>query len=254
VSGAPVSSRVDLAVVVPAYNERARLGPTVKRIIEYLSAREGLTWQLVVSDDGSTDDTIAVAEAAAAGDPRVRVISLGQNKGKGAAVRAGMLAARADRVLFSDADLATPIEELAKLEAALAGGADIAIGSRAVAGADIRVRQHPARELMGRTFNAMVRTLVMGGIKDTQCGFKLFSAAATADLFGRATIDGFAFDVEVLWLARGRYRIAEIPVVWRHVDDSKVSPGIDAARMLVDIIKLRFRHRGGAAPPRSRRR
>jgi dolichyl-phosphate beta-glucosyltransferase len=237
-----VPSGAELAVVVPAYNEEARLGPTVETIVKYLDGR-GLDWQLIVSDDGSTDRTIAVAEAAAAGNPRVRVISLGKNRGKGAAVRAGMLAARARHVLFSDADLATPIEEVTKLEAAIAGGAEIAIGSRAVAGADIRVRQHPARELMGRTFNALVRTLVMGGIKDTQCGFKLFTAEATRDLFGRASIDGFAFDVEVLWLARGRYRIAEVPVVWRHVGDSKVSPGIDAARMLADIIKLRMRHR-----------
>jgi len=237
-----VSSRLELAVVVPAYNEEARLGPSVERIIAYLSGRD-VAWQLIVSDDGSTDRTIEVAEAAANGDPRVRVISLGQNRGKGAAVRAGMLAARADRILFSDADLATPIEELEKLEAALADGADIAIGSRAVAGADIQVRQHPARELMGRTFNAMVQTLVMGGIRDTQCGFKLFTAAAARDLFGSATIDGFAFDVEILWLARGRYRVAEVPVVWRHVEQSKVSPGIDAARMLIDIVKLRLRHR-----------
>lgn len=237
-----MSSRAKLAVVIPAYNEAARLGPTVARIREYLGGR-GDDWQVIVSDDGSTDATIAVAEDAAGGDPRVRVISLGQNRGKGAAVRAGMLAARADRVLFSDADLATPIEELAKLEAALDTGADIAIGSRAVAGADIRVRQHPARELMGRTFNAMVRTLVMGGVKDTQCGFKLFTAEAARDLFGRATIDGFAFDVEVLWLARGRYRVAEVPIVWRHVEQSKVSPGVDAARMLADILRLRWRHR-----------
>jgi dolichyl-phosphate beta-glucosyltransferase len=232
----------ELAVVVPAYNEEARLGPTVQRIIEYLEGR-GTDWQLIVSDDGSTDRTVAVAEAAAAGNPRVRVIALGRNRGKGAAVRAGMLAARAEKVLFSDADLSTPIEEVEKLELALLDGADVAIGSRAVAGADIRVRQHPARELMGRTFNAMVRTLVMGGIKDTQCGFKLFTAAAARDLFSRATIDGFAFDVEILWLARGRYRIAEVPVVWRHIDESKVSPGIDAARMLIDIVKLRLRHR-----------
>jgi dolichyl-phosphate beta-glucosyltransferase len=237
-----VRSGPELAVVVPAYNEEARVGPTVERIIAYLDGR-AIDWQLVVSDDGSTDRTITVAEAAANGDPRVRVISLGKNRGKGAAVRAGMLAARADRILFSDADLATPIEELEKLEAALVDGADIAIGSRAVAGADIRVRQHPARELMGRTFNAMVRTLVMGGIKDTQCGFKLFTANAARDLFTRATIDGFAFDVEILWLARGRYQIAEVPVVWRHVEQSKVSPGVDAARMLIDIVKLRLRHR-----------
>ena len=136
-----------------------------------------------------------------------------------------MLSARGDRVLFSDADLATPIEELAKLQDKLDQGYDIAIASRAVKGADIRVRQHPLRELMGRGFNALVQGLVMGGIKDTQCGFKLFRQDAARDLFGRTTVDGFAFDVEVLMLARGTYRVAEVPVVWRHIEESKVSPG-----------------------------
>jgi dolichyl-phosphate beta-glucosyltransferase len=145
-------------------------------------------------------------------------------------------------VLFSDADLATPIEELDKLEAELARGADIAIASRALDGAQIETRQHPLREMMGRTFNGIVRLLVLGGIKDTQCGFKLFTRAAAHELFGKATVDGFAFDVEILWLARGRFRIAEVPVVWRHVEESKVSPGTDALRMFADVVKLRFTH------------
>jgi dolichyl-phosphate beta-glucosyltransferase len=231
----------DLAVIVPAYNEEARIGPTVRAIRAYLDGR-GLGWQLIVVDDGSTDRTIAVTAAAAGGSPRVHTLSLGKNRGKGAAVRAGMLEARAGRLLMSDADLATPIEELAKLEAALDGGADIAIGSRAHADSNIRVRQHPVRELMGRTFNVFVRLLVMDGIKDTQCGFKLFSAAAARDLYSQATIDGFAFDVELLWLARRRYRVAAVPVVWSHVEESKVSLGRDATRMLIDLVKLRARH------------
>jgi dolichyl-phosphate beta-glucosyltransferase len=253
-SGEPVgedrkrASTIDLAVVIPAYDEEARLGPTIERIRDYLDGR-ALDWQIVVSDDGSRDRTVAVAEAVAAGSPRIRVIGLGANRGKGAAVRAGMIAAcraGARRVLMSDADLATPIEELAKLEHELDAGADIAIGSRALASSDIQVKQHPAREMMGRTFNALVRALVMNGIRDTQCGFKLFSGASALDLFSRARIDGFAFDVEVLWLARGRYRVVEVPVVWRHVEQSKVSPGRDAMRMLVDILRLRRLHRRSA--------
>ena len=173
----------------------------------------------------------------------MKIISLPANAGKGAAVRAGVLASDADRILFADADLATPIEELTKLWARLDAGADIAIGSRALAGSDIRVRQHPLRELMGRTFNAIVRTSLLGGIRDTQCGFKLFSHDAARDLFQQATIDGFAFDVELLWLARDRYRIDEVPVVWRHVDQSKVSPGVDAIRMFLDVLKIRRLHR-----------
>jgi dolichyl-phosphate beta-glucosyltransferase len=230
-----------ISVVIPAYNEEARLGPTIERAIAFLAGR-GQPWEIVVADDGSTDRTREVAAAAAAGSPHVRVLALTPNRGKGAAVRAGMLAAGGERVLFSDADLATPIEELDKLGVHLDRGADIAIASRALPGADIEVRQHPMRELMGRTFNTMVRALVLGGIKDTQCGFKLFTRAAAHDLFGRATVDGFAFDVEVLWLAKGRYQVVEVPVVWRHVDESKVSPGVDAARMFVDLVRLRLRH------------
>ncbi len=230
-----------ISVVIPAYNEAARLGPTVERVMAYLTAA-GAPWEILVADDGSRDATRDVAIAAAAGSPHVSVLSLSPNRGKGAAVRAGMLAARGDRILFSDADLATPIEELDKLGAHLDAGADIAIASRAMPGADIRVRQHPLRELMGRTFNTMVRTLVMGGIRDTQCGFKLFTRAAAHDLFARATVDGFAFDVEILWLAKGRFQVVEVPVVWRHIEESKVSPGVDAARMFADLVRLRWRH------------
>lgn len=229
-----------LSVVIPAYNEEARIGPTIARVREHLAARGG-TWELLVVDDGSRDRTIAVALEAAGGDDRVRVLAQPENRGKGAAVRAGMLAASGARVLFSDADLATPIEELAKLEARLDAGADVAIASRALPESDIRVRQHPAREMMGRTFNVLVRALMIGGIRDTQCGFKLFTRAAAQDLFGRATVDGFAFDVEILWLARGRYRVDEVPVAWRHVEESKVSPGTDAARMFADLVRLRLR-------------
>lgn len=224
-----------LSVVIPAYNEQERLGATLARITSWLAERGG-AWEVIVVDDGSRDRTREVAAEAG-----VRVIALPQNRGKGAAVRAGMLAANGERILFSDADLATPVEELDALSAQLDRGADIAIASRAIAGARVVAKQHPIREYMGRTFNVIVRMLHLGGIKDTQCGFKLFTRAAARDLFGRATLDGFAFDVEILWLARGRYRIAEVPVVWRHVEESKVSPGSDAMRMLLDVVKLRIR-------------
>lgn len=242
VTAAPTTSSDEppLSVVVPAFNEEQRLGPTLRAIIAHLDAVAPGA-EILVVDDGSADRTVAIATEAAASWPRLRVIALGRNRGKGAAVRAGVLAARGRRVLFSDADLATPIEELGKLAARLDDGYDVAIASRAVAGADIRVHQQAAREFMGRTFNVIVRALLLGGISDTQCGFKLFTRAAAHDLFSRATVDGFAFDVEVLLLARGRYRVAEVPVVWRHVEESKVSPGTDAARMLVDVIRLRLR-------------
>ncbi|HET6612179.1 MAG TPA: dolichyl-phosphate beta-glucosyltransferase, partial [Kofleriaceae bacterium] len=234
-----------LSIVIPAYNESARLGPTLQSALAFCQAR-GTGFEIVVVDDGSTDDTAAIAR----GFESVRVIELGKNRGKGAAVRTGMLAATGDPILFADADQATPFAELEKLEEKLADGYDIAIASRALPSSDIRVRQHRARELMGRTFNAMIRVAGLSGIRDTQCGFKLFSRDAAQYVFGRATIDGFAFDVEVLILAGGRYRIAEVPVTWRHVEASKVSPGIDALRMLRDLIGIRWRHRRrfGASP------
>lgn len=230
-----------LSVVVPAYNEEARVGPTVRRIIEYCREAEP-EYELLIVDDGSSDRTAAVAREAAAGDPRVQLIELGSNRGKGAAVRTGMLASHGSQVLFSDADLATPIEEVVKLQARLADGHEIAIASRGLPDSRIEVRQHPVRELMGRSFNLMVRALTLGGIRDTQCGFKLFTRAAADDLFSQASIDGFAFDVEILWLARGHYRIAEVPVIWRHIEESKVSAGTDAARMFVDLVRIRLKH------------
>jgi dolichyl-phosphate beta-glucosyltransferase len=230
-----------VSVVIPAYNESARLVPTLRRVIEYLRDAEP-EHEIIVVDDGSTDDTAALADGVARDWPRLRLIVASENRGKGAAVRAGVLAARGGEILFCDADLATPIEELARLRAPLADGFDIAIASRAAAGADIRVRQHPLRELMGRTFNVLARVTGVGAYRDTQCGFKLFTRAAAHDLFRRATVDGFAFDVEILILARGRYRVAEIPVTWSHVEESKVSPGLDAARMFIDLVRIRARH------------
>ncbi len=239
----PEPQAPQLSVVVPAFNEEARLGPTLRRIVAWCE-REQPDYELIVVDDGSADGTAEVAREVAADGGPVQLIELGRNRGKGAAVRAGVLAASGERILFSDADLATPIEEVTKLGAALDDGYDLAIASRALAGADIRVRQHPMRELMGRAFNVFVRILVLGGIRDTQCGFKLFRRDVARDLFGRATVDGFAFDVELLLLARGRYRIAEVPVVWSHIEESKVSPGSDAATMFVDLLRMKWRIRG----------
>jgi dolichyl-phosphate beta-glucosyltransferase len=228
-----------LSFVIPAYNEERRLGPTLSATSAYLDAR-GLAAEVIVVDDGSSDGTVAVVQEHAARDPRIRVIAQGRNRGKGAAVRAGMLAATGARVLFMDADLATPLEELVKLEAALDAGADVAIGSRGLSTSQLEVRQHPLREAMGRSFNLMVRALAVGGFNDTQCGFKLFSRAAAHTLFGEAQVDRFAFDVEILLLARGRFQVAEVPVRWRHVEQSKISPLRDASRMAYDLVKLRL--------------
>jgi dolichyl-phosphate beta-glucosyltransferase len=228
-----------LSVVIPAYNEATRIGPTLEAVERWLEAGKE-DYEVIVVDDGSADETARIVEEAGRANPRIGLLRLEKNRGKGAAVRAGVLATRGEEVLFSDADLATPIEELAKLRPQLADGYAVAIGSRGLPGADIQVRQHPMRELMGRTFNVIVRTLLVGGIKDTQCGFKLFRGDVARELFAEARVDGFAFDVEILLLALRHHKVAEVPVVWRHVEQSKVSPGIDAARMLIDVVKLRL--------------
>ena len=228
-----------VSIVVPAYNEQARIGLTLIRTIEYLRARFP-SHELIVVDDGSSDETCRVVTEVAAGDERIRLLVQPQNRGKGAAVRRGMLEARGAHVLFMDADLATPIEELETLLLHAHDGYDVVIGSRGLAESDIRQRQPRMRELMGRVFNVIVRTALLGGIHDTQCGFKLFSRAAARDLFGRQTIDGFAFDVEVLLLAKQRgLRVREVPVVWYHAPNSKVSPVADSARMFGDLVRLR---------------
>jgi dolichyl-phosphate beta-glucosyltransferase len=229
---------VDLSLVIPAYDEEERIGGTLAACSTYLVDR-GLRHEILVVDDGSRDRTAGVVNDEAARRPGIRLIQLGRNRGKGAAVRTGVLEATGRLILFCDADLATPIEELAKLEAALDDGAAIAIGSRGLADSDVRVHQSPPREMMGRTFNVLVRMLVMGGIKDTQCGFKLFRNEVAHELFAASTIDGFAFDVDILLRARrAGHRIAEVPIVWRHVEQSKVSPVRDALRMLLDVVSL----------------
>lgn len=235
---------VEISVVVPAYNEAKRIDRTLQAAIEYL-ARRRPGFELLVVDDGSTDDTRALCERYAREEPRVRVLSLGKNQGKGAAVRAGMLASKGARALFMDADLATPMYELEKLWAVADRGVDVVLGSRARPESHVGRRQHPLREGMGRTFNAIVQAVVLTGIKDTQCGFKLFSRRAAHELFSRSTVSHYAFDVEILLIAREHgFTVAEVGVDWFHDPQSRVSPVTDAARMFVDVLALRARTGG----------
>jgi cellulose synthase (UDP-forming) len=226
-----------LSVVVPAYNEAARLEPTLKRIVEFLERRKE-TWQLLVSDDGSTDGS---PERIAESGLPVEMIR-GTHRGKGAAVKRGVVAAEGQLILFTDADLSTPIEELERLEEAIELGNDLAIGSRSMPESRILTPQSRHRILLGWVFRRLVRALGLPGIKDSQCGFKLFKADAAQDIFGRCSIRGFAFDAEVLMLAQERgYRVAEVGVAWADAKGSKVSPLWHSAQMLRDVALARSR-------------
>lgn len=234
--------RCDISLIIPAYNEAARLGSTLERAVEYLSRRGG-SYEVLVVDDGSRDRTVQVAEGFA--DRGVRVIRHERNRGKGAAVRTGVLASQGDEVLLSDADASTPIEELEKLELSLAA-APVVFGSRAVDGADVRQHQPFYRELMGKTFNRIIRLLGVRGVSDTQCGFKLLAGDVARELAARLTVDGFAYDVELVWLARRRgHAIAEVGVIWVNSPDSRVDPIRSSLSMLRDVIRMRVRHSGG---------
>lgn len=234
-------SSLDLSVVIPAFNEETRIGTTLIRSLDYLQNHRPSS-ELLVVDDGSTDRTAAIVDDLAQRNSRLRLIRMPRNRGKGAAVRTGMLAAQGRMALFMDADLSTPIEELEKLALHIADGADVVIGSRGLAESDIRMRQPLPRELMGRGFNVLVRTLLMGGFRDTQCGFKLWTAEAARAVFSQQTLDGFSFDVEALLIAKSLgLRIVEVPVVWYHAPNSKVSPVTDASRMFRDLLKLKLR-------------
>jgi dolichyl-phosphate beta-glucosyltransferase len=231
-----------LSVIIPAFNEEKRLATTLATMLHFLRSR-GESFEVVVVDDGSTDRTAEVAHQAG---PEVRVLQNPGNRGKGYSVRNGMLNAQGQWRLMSDADLSTPIEELSSLQAALADGGQIAIASRAVSGARLEKRQSMARESSGRFFNLIVRWLHLPGIRDTQCGFKLFSAAAAEAAFRHSKLDGFAFDVEALVLARrAGFRIREVAVTWRNDEQSRVSFGRGLAAF-VDLFRLRLRGRAGS--------
>jgi dolichyl-phosphate beta-glucosyltransferase len=233
--------RCDISVIIPAYNEAERLGSTLERAVDYLS-RRGVSYEVLVVDDGSRDRTVEVAEAFAGNG--LRVIRHEQNRGKGAAIKTGLLASHGTEVLLSDADASTPIEELEKLERMLPE-APVVLGSRAVAGADIRRHQPFYRELMGKTFNLIIRLAGVRGLHDTQCGFKLLKGDVAREIGTRLTIDGFAYDVELVWLARRLgYEVVEVGVVWVDSPDSRVDPIRSSLSMLRDVIRMRFRHSG----------
>jgi dolichyl-phosphate beta-glucosyltransferase len=232
-----------LSVVIPAYNEERRLPVTLDRVLAWLDSQSLEFHEAIVVNDGSSDGTAALVERRAGTHPNVRLLNNPGNRGKGYSVRHGMLEARGEWVLFSDADLSTPIEEVARLFAAAATArADIAIGSRAVDRSLVSVHQSALRELSGRVFNVVMRTATGLPFRDTQCGFKLYRARAAREVFSRQKLDGFSFDVEVLYIARllGIPAI-EVPVRWANVEGTKVS-AFTGLQSFADLVRIR-RHR-----------
>lgn len=244
---------VYLSVVVPAFEEAGRLGPTLDAIRRFLDSRR-FTSEVIVVVDGGGDGTLELAQGVGLEWPALVVLHHQPNRGKGYAVRRGMLAARGRYRLFSDADLSTPIEEVDRLIDALDDGVDIAIGSRALPASDVRVRQAWWRQSMGRIFNQVVRRLAVPGIRDTQCGFKCLRGETAEQIFARQRIAGFSFDVELLWIARKLgLRVVEVPVTWVNDPLSRVHPVRDSARMLADLVRLRVNDWRGRYPATGQR-
>ena len=243
-SAAIVPMFVDLSIIVPAYNEEARLPPTLERLHAFLS-QQPMRYEIVVVDDGSKDNTCAVVEAHAKRIPHLRLVRQLPNKGKGAAVRMGMLAARGQIRVMCDADCSMPPEQLPRLLAPIiACKAQIAIGSRYAEGAKTDIKQPFYRVLWSRLANKVIQRSLVPGIRDTQCGFKLFDGAAAHELFRVARVDRFAWDVEILYLARRRgMAIAEVPVLWFNSPESKVRVVRDAIQTLWDVARIRWIHR-----------
>ncbi|MGQ0549333.1 MAG: dolichyl-phosphate beta-glucosyltransferase [Armatimonadota bacterium] len=227
-----------VSIIVPAYNEERRIEQTVRAVMDYMAGRYGY-YEIIVSDDGSQDRTGAIVDRLEHEALPVRLVRAERNRGKGSAVRLGVAASTGDLVLITDVDLATPIEEMERLRTPIESGADIAIGSRGMRDSELVVRQPFHREFMGRFFNTLVQLMLLPGVCDTQCGFKLFRGTVARRLFAHTMIDGFAFDVEVLGLAaRAGYHITEVPVRWFHMQPSKVRLGRDGPRMFRDLIRV----------------
>jgi dolichyl-phosphate beta-glucosyltransferase len=229
---------VTLSIIIPCYQEGHRIINSIRTICAEMVRRSVQGWEVIVVDDGSSDDTARRVDGT---HPRVRVIRMPVNRGKGAAVRTGMLAARGRLRLMTDADLSTPIAEVGRLIEAVNNGADIVIGRRT--GPRSRVRRHQPwyRELMGKIFNLFIRLMFNVRYEDTQCGFKLFTDRAAWEIFRRAKVDRFAFDFECLLLARElRLKVSECYVLWDHVEPSSVRVFTDSAGMLVTLVRLRL--------------
>jgi dolichyl-phosphate beta-glucosyltransferase len=245
----------ELSVVIPVYNEEARVPKTLQAALNYLKSMK-ISAEILIVDDGSKDQTLEVVGAfqrQATDKCELRILKHGVNRGKGAAVRTGALEARGEIVLYMDADNATPLSEFEKLKPAFQKGADVVIGSRAKDRKQVKVHQPFYREAMGRIFNLLVQVIATWGLWDTQCGFKAFSQKAARSIFPLQTIERFGFDVELLFIAKKRdFSILEVSVQWFDDPASKVHVLRDSIRMLLDLFAIRFNDlRGRYSDPKS---
>jgi glycosyltransferase involved in cell wall biosynthesis len=235
--------RLSVSIVVPAFNEESRIGETLTELPGFLAAQPW-DWEVRVVDDGSADATCGIVETHAARDRRI-VLQREPHRGKGGAVKAGLLAARAAFRFICDADLSMPVSELPRFLPPVLGRFDVAIGSREGAGAR-RIGEPMVRHLAGRVFNFAVQRLSISGIEDTQCGFKMFTGAAVDAIFPLVDVDGWAFDIEVLTIARAQgLRIVEVPIEWHYRRASQVSLLRDGAGMFRELMRIRARARNG---------
>jgi glycosyltransferase involved in cell wall biosynthesis len=234
-----------ISIVIPAYNESQRLEPTLRRVLDFVSQQ---TWdaEVIVVDDGSEDQTADIVRNFAENNEGecegvVRLVQNPGNRGKGYSVRNGVMNARGNIILFTDADLSSPIEEAPKLLEALEAGADVAIGSRWMRSELQTQRQSLARQALGRGFNLLLRIVLRLDFKDTQCGFKAFRRSAAEALFARQRIEGWGFDPELLFLAgRLGLEVAEVPILWSHDDRSRIHPLADGSRMALEMLRIRW--------------
>ncbi len=233
-----------ISLIIPAYNEEMRIGKTLQDVHSYLSENYP-KFEIIVVDDGSNDGTSDTIFNFMEKSKNVQLVKNETNRGKGYSVKKGVLTSSGEIVVFSDADQSVPIYELPKFINLIKEGTDIVIASRAFPNSSVLRRQAIWRQTMGKVFNIFVRMAVFRGIKDTQCGFKCFKRESALDLFGRQKINGFAFDVEILYLARSRgYSIEQIPVTWINSPKSKVDPLYDSIAMLKDLFAIKHLHRG----------
>jgi len=237
-----LNQKIQLSIVIPCYNEDHRIGRTIETVIDWAQVRN-LCYELIIADDGSTDKTLAKTKTYKNLIPNLQILAL-PHQGKGAAVQSGMLSAQGEEVMFMDADGSSPLKEIDRLRIALKEGCPIVIGSRFIPkGSPQVVQTHLHRKWIGRCFAFLVNRMILNGIKDTQCGLKLFKHQVVSDLFPRQRLDGFAFDVEILYLARKMgYSIKEIPIDWVNHEGSKVNVFKDSWKMLWDIVRIPFLH------------